>query len=116
MAGGYGERERRISSSLRASVTKRDGGVCRSCGRPGTDIDHVSGDSSKMENLQLLCKSCHNKKTKKQIIEITVEDERYTDHMKKAKTLYARCESLLPQRLCDDDELWPEQYKRVMAV
>lgn len=115
MAGGYNARVRRISPSLRAAVIERDRGLCRTCGQPGTDIDHIAGDSSDMENLQLLCKSCHNKKTKGQIMEISPEDERYTQHMEKAQGLYIRCESRLPRRLCDDDEQWPQQYKRVMT-
>lgn len=115
MAGGYSARARHVSSSVRAAVLKRDGGVCQSCGQPGTDIDHISGDSDDMQNLQLLCKSCHNKKTEQQIIEITPEDERYPAHTLKANALRSRCESDLPLRICDDEERWPKQYNGIMA-
>jgi hypothetical protein len=115
MGGGYNARARHIPPSVRAAVLKRDGGVCRSCGQPGTDIDHISNDSDDMENLQLLCKSCHNKKTQQQIIEITPEDERYLAHTLKANALRSRCESALPLRLCDDQELWPKQQNGIRS-
>lgn len=57
----------------RIKVIQRDRGLCQEClksGRvsEGTHVDHVKpvsqgGDEWSMNNLQLLCKKCHEKKT-----------------------------------------------------
>ena len=62
MAGGYPKQARRIPPKIRAAVTARDNGQCRACGGSGTEIDHINGSSQALENLQLLCDPCHNKK------------------------------------------------------
>ena len=58
---------------LRARVFVRDLGLCVECGRPcvkskQAHVDHVvpkaSGGKDTMDNLQLLCDSCHAKKTR----------------------------------------------------
>jgi hypothetical protein len=116
MSGGYSARKRYISPSLKAKVFERDRGLCRRCGRPGNDIDHIAGDSGSMENLQLLCRSCHNDKTKELMIEITPEDQDFPAFVKKRKMLLFRCSCPLPLRLCDDEEQWPKQYVGVMAT
>lgn len=115
MAGGYRERERYISPAVRVAVFDRDRRLCQKCGGPGTDIDHIAGDSSEMENVQLLCRSCHNEKTKEQMIEITPDDGRYPAFAKKSKLLRFRCESPLPLRLSDDEERWPKLYNGIMS-
>ncbi|MFI0940908.1 HNH endonuclease [Streptomyces sp. NPDC021020] len=60
-------RESRLPANwhkLRARVKRRDGGLCKSCGRPGTQVDHIiRGDNHALENLQLLCEPCHTRKT-----------------------------------------------------
>ncbi len=61
--GGYAKTERELPPELREEIKKRDGGMCRSCGSPGTDIDHIQGSSPDPSNLQLLCRECHNAKT-----------------------------------------------------
>jgi hypothetical protein len=55
--GGYSETERQLSPEVRDAVNTRDGGICQSCGAPGTDIDHIDGSSADLSNLQLLCQS-----------------------------------------------------------
>lgn len=66
---GYGGK---AWQSLRARVYTRDNGCCKSCGhatgKPGeAHIDHIipksAGGADAMGNLQLLCRSCHSKKT-----------------------------------------------------
>lgn len=42
--------------------------LCRMCGQPATDVDHVNGRADRAEdnahsNLQALCKPCHSRKT-----------------------------------------------------
>jgi 5-methylcytosine-specific restriction endonuclease McrA len=62
---------------LKEAVIERDGGKYQICGKPGTDIDHIDGDSNDLNKLQLLCRECHNKKTISHMIQIVSEDERY---------------------------------------
>jgi 5-methylcytosine-specific restriction endonuclease McrA len=62
-SGGYDERSRQLSKSVRQAVIDRDGGLCRKCGAPGTEVDHIIGDSGELTNLQLLCPPCHRQKT-----------------------------------------------------
>lgn len=55
------------TGALRRQVFDRDRGQCQTCGEPGTEVDHIinlkSGGTNALENLQLLCRSCHNRKT-----------------------------------------------------
>jgi hypothetical protein len=115
MAGGYPAQERQVSPSTKAKVITRDKGVCCQCGEAGTTIDHIDSDANEIENLQLLCKRCHNAKTRLRIVEIVPNDKRYLAHSKKAKLLRFRCNAPRPLRLCDDSELWPSRYQDVMA-
>lgn len=50
---------------LRAQVLARDLYQCRRCGQHGNQVDHVDGDASRndLDNLQVLCASCHSRKT-----------------------------------------------------
>jgi hypothetical protein len=89
--------------------------VCRQCGEAGTTLDHIDGDTNEMDNLQLLCTSCHNAKTRLRIVEVMPNDKRYPAHSKKANLLRFRCNSPRPLRLCDDSELWPARYQNIMA-
>ena len=56
-----------ISSAVRVRVWIRDGGKCKSCGaQANLQFDHVipvsKGGSSTEENIELLCKSCNQRK------------------------------------------------------
>ena len=70
-------RESRPSwADLRLTAIKRDDYICQMCGKTITidtaQVDHIKGykyfklpvNANRMENLQTLCKSCHNAKTK----------------------------------------------------
>jgi 5-methylcytosine-specific restriction enzyme A len=53
---------------LRSQVRKRDRHTCQGCGCPTPpgegSVDHIiRGDDHRLENLQLLCDSCHDTKT-----------------------------------------------------
>ena len=63
LAGGYAALGRSLQPALRSQVKVRDGGRCRQCGNGGSEIDHVSGSSADLQNLQLLCGACHRAKT-----------------------------------------------------
>ena len=65
-ARGYGIRWQR----LRKLILHRHP-ICNHCKRmPSTDVDHIKrkadGGRDTMENLQGLCRGCHNKKTAKE--------------------------------------------------
>lgn len=109
IGGGYPEQERRVPPSVRKAVIKRDGGRCKLCSQPGTDIDHIEGSSNEIENLQLLCRSCHNKKTISALVPVS------TEHKEKANELLARIRSVKPLRSCDDDEHWATLYLQIQS-
>jgi 5-methylcytosine-specific restriction endonuclease McrA len=52
---------------LRAQAFKMYGKTCNYCGDVGQEVDHVielaAGGDDSLENLQVLCKSCHKVKT-----------------------------------------------------
>lgn len=114
VGGGYPERERHMPPSIRRAVIARDGGRCQQCGQPGADIDHIEGSSNEIENLQLLCRRCHNKKTIAGLVEIGPGDEDYEETMERAKRLSSRIEASVPKRPCDDDRHWDTRYRRSM--
>lgn len=115
LSGGYNAKERELSPAERKAVFDRENGLCKKCGQPGTDIDHIHGSSNEMENLQLLCKTCHNEKTKSGIVPLTSKHERYAEVKAKADGLRFRTEAETPQRVCDDDENWLTLYPQVMS-
>ena len=51
--------------NLRDVVLRRDLYTCKHCGRYGNNVDHINNDShdNRIENLQVLCWSCHSVKT-----------------------------------------------------
>jgi hypothetical protein len=116
LSGGYKERERQLRPSVRRAVIERDKGLCRKCGQPGTDIDHIEGSSSELENLQLLCKPCHNEKTKSKLVPLPPEDEEGGAEIEaKRVSLLFRANSLTPQRGCDGEERWRTFSRQVMS-
>src|SRR5687768_7004836 len=54
----------------REAIKRRDCGVCQSCGRLGTEVDHITplwaGGSDGESNKQLLCDACHEAKTSRE--------------------------------------------------
>ena len=59
-SGGYDRAARELPAETRAAVIERDGRRCVLCRNPGTDVDHIDGDSPDLSNLRLLCSPCHN--------------------------------------------------------
>jgi len=114
VSGGYPERERHVPPAIRKAVIARDGGRCQMCGRPGTDMDHIEGNSNEMENLRLLCRICHNKKTIAGMVEIASGTEGYQRAMEIQKRLLHRINASVPKRRCDDDEHWDSLYPRIL--
>lgn len=114
VSGGYPERERQLSLPTRRAVIARDGGRCQKCGQPGTDVDHIKGSSKEMKNLQLLCRSCHNKKTLAGFVKIMPGEKGYAELKKKWRRLISRVTASKPKRFCDDDGHWDTLYPKIL--
>lgn len=51
--------------TIRLAILARDNHTCQQCGKPGTHVDHiVPGDDHRPSNLQVLCASCHMRKSR----------------------------------------------------
>lgn len=111
LAGGYPERERRLSPDTRRAVVERDGGLCRTCGKPGTEVDHIAGNSSSLDNLQLLCNRCHMAKTQANLKPVDPED---TKTMNRLNEVRRRIAAAPPERACDDDRKWPHIWRDLL--
>lgn len=109
LRGGYDLPE--VPERVRLAVKDRERGQCRACGKPGTDIDHMDGDSAAMDNLQLLCKECHNRKTMRGFAKITFASK--PEPWVHAGLLRARAGSKLPLQLCDDERQWEDAEPEV---
>ena len=62
------KRKRKISRRKRKEVFRRANGKCRHCGaEQNLEIDHIfpfsRGGGNEIENLQLLCSRCNNRKS-----------------------------------------------------
>lgn len=115
LGGGYPERERQLSKSVRLQVFIRDDGVCQACGKPGTEVDHIRGSSGELENLQLLCRACHIKKTKASMVPLSADAENFSQHVAKVLVMTQRFEAKRPHRLCDDHQKWPTQWRLLLT-
>ena len=82
------------------------------CGAPGDEIDHISGDSSALSNLQLLCNACHNRKTTATFVRLAPES--HPEAWARAQHLRRRAESVEPLQLCDSDT-WAELQKQLIS-
>lgn len=114
LGGGYPERERQLSQSVRLQVFIRDDGVCQACGKPGNEVDHIRGSSGELENLQLLCRACHIKKTKASMVPLSADAENFSQHVAKVLVMIQRFEAKWPHRLCDDHQKWPTQWRLLL--
>lgn len=113
LSGGYSSKERYLSPWVRAKVIMRDDGLCQICRKPGNEIDHIDGSSSNLNNLQLLCRACHIKKTKLHMKELTPESEGYEEKNQKIIEIMNRIESKVPLKICDDEGNWKNLWKEL---
>lgn len=80
VAGGYPERERRLSPETRHTVLARNGGLCVACNtRTASEVDHIDGDSPDPSNLQGLCHPCHQAKTQARYVPMNDRDHAIRD-------------------------------------
>lgn len=112
LGGGYPKLVRQLPESARRAVFERDGGRCRICGEPGTEIDHGSGNSADLANLQLLCDSCHNKKTISSFVKITKES--HPQVWARREALIQRAMASQPLRLCDAEN-WSVMQRELLT-
>ena len=105
LAGGYRALGRTLSVATRVQVKNRDG-KCRVCGKPGTEIDHIAGSSSDLDNLQLLCAECHRDKTAQNLVPAS------TEQGAQLMALYiTRVLPEIPTLLADDEVEWQTTWR-----
>ncbi|KQV08157.1 hypothetical protein ASC63_13555 [Leifsonia sp. Root112D2] len=79
--------------------------MCQSCGKPGSEIDHISGSSDEPTNLQLLCNECHRAKTMKNMIPAPDEEKALI-----AALFIERIVPDVPVLLADDEAEWQRAW------
>ncbi|WP_159844885.1 HNH endonuclease [Nocardia sp. CY41] len=61
------DRYRGIPQTQADSIRRRDHHTCQKCGNPGHEVDHIlnvkADGTDDDDNLQVLCKDCHDAKT-----------------------------------------------------
>lgn len=70
--GGY-PTERILRPALRRQIFDRDGRVCRICGKPGDQIDHISGSSNDPTNLRVVCGPCNRLRVTHSMVPMSIE-------------------------------------------
>ncbi len=118
--GPYPAKARRLSAQTRAAVLTRDDHTCQHCGRPGNQIDHISGNSDALTNLQVLCEGCHNTKTDEALFGATDEaDARepagFDDMDPAYVSLLNRAFVALPLLLADDESVWDGLWRQLLT-
>ncbi|GAB3861721.1 HNH endonuclease [Dactylosporangium cerinum] len=101
LAGGYARRARHLPDETRAQVWRRDENRCRTCGAPGSEIDHIADDSPDLANLQLLCTACHRKKTESRMSPASNEQQQAMNKIYRERVVPDQ-----PMLLCDDQQEW----------
>ena len=106
LIGGYGALDRDLQPSVRAQVKARDNGQCRECEAPAAEIDHISGSSGELENLQLLCGDCHRAKTAECMGVASPEQQALLHAL-----VVGRVWPEVPQLLGDDEVHWKSSWR-----
>lgn len=111
LAGGYRALGRTLSTATRVAVKNRDDGRCRSCGKPGTEIDHIAGSSPQLDNLQLLCSDCHHDKTSENLVPASRKQRA------QLRALFlSRVMPETPRLLADDEVAWESLWRGLRAA
>lgn len=107
LGDGYDDVARHLTPEIRGAVFQRDRGRCRACGQRGSEIDHIDGPSSELSNLQLLCDSCHNAKTRSRYTPLSTEEQR-----ERARMLHLRMECDVTIVPCDAIDWSEKEWRR----
>lgn len=110
LIGGYRSLGRQVSPSVRLQVVNRAGGLCQACGRAGIEVDHISGNSNEVDNLQLLCGDCHRAKTAKQLHPASDENRALLMSLVVGRVMPDE-----PILLADDHEQWSTRWRELKA-
>lgn len=111
LSGGYSALGRTLSPATRAAVKERDHDLCQSCGSPGTEIDHISGSSPDVSNLQLLCHGCHGAKTEAAMRPADIESQDLGRAL-----MHDRVHVTDPVLLADDETAWDGQWRGLVRA
>jgi hypothetical protein len=106
LAGGNDERARRLAHEQRTAVFERDHGRCVICGGVGEQIDHINGPNSDLDNLRLLCDTCHKRITRSRFRPIDGDPVKEAKH----RALMLRIAVREPLRACDRAD-WQTTYR-----
>jgi len=109
LSGGYPTQERKISPEVRAAIFERDNHLCKVCGAPATEIDHIKGSSSDPINLQAICKPCNMSKAMATSKPATPEQRAIADAIRD------RINAEKPIRICDDEKDWDTQWRKIAS-
>lgn len=120
-SGGYSRTNRMVTSDVKRQIAKKFDNKCALCDSKNTgshEIDHIFGDSNTLDNLQLLCKPCHRKKTLENIGKFAnINPDSLPDAVRDieihASELRARCFSIQPLNDCDNHHTWDEKRKGI---
>lgn len=113
LSGGYPKKARRLPDAVRRAVFARDHDKCRRCGGPGNTIDHIAGGSPDLENLQCLCRKCHDEKTRSSFVKMSPET--HPEEWAKRELLLKRVHARQPLRLCDGTD-WERHWPVIQRV
>ena len=111
LVGGYGALDRTLRPAVRTEVKVRDGGRCRQCGRPGTEIDHIAGSSGGLDNLQLLCAECHRAKTAENMVPTTPHERSLLTALFQTRVVPDE-----PTLLADDEVTWQSAWQSLRSA
>lgn len=109
--GGYDAMSRNLSPQTREAVKTRARGICQECGKPGTDVDHIAGSSPELDNLQLLCKSCHREKTDQNLVPAPPQIRALIDQL-----MSDRVSPATPRLLADDEIAWASKWRELKTA
>jgi 5-methylcytosine-specific restriction endonuclease McrA len=114
----YPRNQREVKGEVRNLVFERAAGCCQECGGVATEIDHLNkpefiDDINHPDNLQVLCSDCHRKKSLTGFTP-TPFSELPGDMQERILELTSRLDSPVPQRLCDDEVVWPTIWNRIL--
>ncbi len=110
LIGGYRSLGRQVGPSVRVRVVNRAGGLCQACGRTGVEVDHISGNSNEVGNLQLLCGDCHRTKTAKHLHPASEENRALLMSLMVSRVMPDE-----PILLADDHEQWSTRWRQLKA-